>query len=140
MRGGSRHQSEGNPSSDWSGGVPQCPAVDLLPRWKSSRRWNRLGFSSRLADALARAELDVALVPSIEYFRIPGSVILSDVCIACEGAVKSVKLFGRTPIGEMKTLALDEGSRTSAALTRIYSRSGSSWSRDWNDCRRGSRS
>ena len=99
-----------------------------------------MDLPSRLADALARAELDVALVPSIEYFRIPGSVILSDVCIACEGAVKSVKLFGRTPIGEMKTLALDEGSRTSAALTRIYSRSGSSWSRDWSDCRRGSRS
>ena len=52
-----------------------------------------LDLPSRLADALARAELDVALVPSIEYFRIPGSVILSDVCIACEGAVKSVKLF-----------------------------------------------
>jgi chorismate dehydratase len=78
-----------------------------------------LDLPSRLADALSRAELDVALVPSIEYFRIPGSVILSDVCIACEGAVKSVKLFGRTPIGEMKTLALDEGSRTSAALARI---------------------
>lgn len=74
---------------------------------------------SRLADGLAGARLDVALVPSIEYFRNPGYRIVSDACIACAGPVKSVKLYGRVPPEAIRTLALDEGSRTSAVLARI---------------------
>ncbi|KKK69943.1 hypothetical protein LCGC14_2928990, partial [marine sediment metagenome] len=63
--------------------------------------------------------LDVALVPSIEYFRNPDWTIVSDACVACDGPVRSVKLYGRVPIEQIRTLALDEGSRTSAALVRI---------------------
>ncbi len=78
-----------------------------------------LDLPSRLAEGLSCGDLDVALVPLIEHFRQPGSTILSDACIACKGAVKSVKLFGRTAADRIRTLALDEGSRTSAALSRI---------------------
>src|SRR5208283_1081432 len=53
------------------------------------------------------------------YLRQPGSSIVSDACIACDGPVRSVKLFSRVPLGEIRTLALDEGSRTSVALARI---------------------
>lgn len=74
---------------------------------------------SRLADGLASARLDVALIPSIEYARNPGYKIVSDACVACEGAVRSVKLYSRVPVRQIRTLALDEGSRTSAAMTRI---------------------
>jgi len=74
---------------------------------------------SRLADQLACGALDVATIPSIEYFRLPGAVIVSDACIACRGPVRSVMLYGRKPASRIRTLALDEGSRTSAAMTRI---------------------
>jgi len=74
---------------------------------------------SRLAADLAAGRLDVATVPSIEYFRNPGSAIVSDACIACHGPVRSVKLYGRRPVRRIRTLGLDEGSRTSAALIRI---------------------
>ncbi len=74
---------------------------------------------SRLADGLAAGRFDVALIPSIEYFRIPGVRIASDACVACRGAVRSVRLYSRVPIGRIRTLALDEGSRTSAAMARI---------------------
>ena len=74
---------------------------------------------SRLADGLASAELDVALIPSIEYARHPDFVVVSDACIACRGPVLSVKLFSRKPMARIRTLALDAGSRTSAALVRI---------------------
>jgi chorismate dehydratase len=74
---------------------------------------------SRLAECLAEGGLDVALIPSIEYFRHPGYVIVSDACIACEGPVRSVKLYGRQPLDRIRTLAMDEGSRTSVALTQI---------------------
>jgi chorismate dehydratase len=74
---------------------------------------------SRLADGLADGRYDVALIPSIEAFQDPTYSIVSDACIACRGPVLSVKLFCRVPPGEIRTLALDEGSRTSVALARI---------------------
>jgi chorismate dehydratase len=74
---------------------------------------------SRLADRLAAGELDVALVPSIEYLRHSGYTIVSDACIASDGPVRSVKLYGRVPPARIRSLALDEGSRTSAALALI---------------------
>ena len=78
-----------------------------------------LDLPSRLADELAAGRLDVALVPSIEYLRRPGCTIVSDACIACDGPVRSVRLYSRRPLARIATLALDEGSRTSAALVQI---------------------
>ena len=79
-------------------------------------------YPSRLADRLSRGELDIALIPSIEYVQQPDYQIVSDACIACRGPVLSVKLFSRTPVGQIRTLALDDGSRTSAALALILLR------------------
>lgn len=79
---------------------------------------------SRLAASLRAGDLDVALIPSIEYFRGasegPGLAVLPDVAIASSGPVRSVKLFCRKPPGRIRRLALDEGSRTSQALARIW--------------------
>jgi chorismate dehydratase len=74
---------------------------------------------SRLADGLAAGDIDVAMIPSIEYFRRPDYSIISDACIACNGPVRSVKVFSRVPIERIRTISLDEGSRTSAALVQI---------------------
>jgi chorismate dehydratase len=75
---------------------------------------------SRLADDLAAGRLDVALIPSVEYLHRAGDYqIISDACIACRGPVRSVKLFSRVEPQKIRTLALDEGSRTSVALVQI---------------------
>ena len=79
----------------------------------------RLDYPSRLADDLVAGRLDVALIPSIECMREPDYEIVSDACVATRGPVLSVKLYSRVPMGAIKTLSLDEGSRTSAALTKI---------------------
>lgn len=86
----------------------RLPAIDLC-----------FDLPSRLADRLSAGELDVALIPSIEFFQNPAYTIVSDACIGCRGPVLSVKLLFRKPPQEVHTLALDEGSRTSAALSRI---------------------
>lgn len=78
-----------------------------------------LDFPSRLADRLGQGELDVALIPSIECVLGPKYEIVSDACVATHGPVLSVKLYSRVPMPEIRTLALDEGSRTSAALAKI---------------------
>lgn len=81
----------------------------------------RLSFDlpSRLADSLVAGKLDVALLPVYEYFRHAELRIVSDACVACRGPVRSVKLFFRVPPAKVRTLDLDEGSRTSAALARV---------------------
>lgn len=78
-----------------------------------------LDLPSRLADDLASGQLDVALIPSIECFQDPTYTIISDACIGCCGPVLSVKLFFRVKPDKVRTLALDEGSRTSVGLARI---------------------
>jgi chorismate dehydratase len=78
-----------------------------------------LDVPSRLADGLAAGSLDVALIPSIESFFDPDYVTVSDACVATQGPVMSVKLYSRVPPGSVRTLALDEGSRTSAALVQV---------------------
>ncbi|NIP84827.1 MAG: hypothetical protein GTO03_04420 [Planctomycetales bacterium] len=76
-------------------------------------------YPSRLADGLAAGNFDVALVPSIELWTHPDYEIVSDACIGCRGPVLSVKLFMRVPPQQIRSLALDEGSRTSIALALI---------------------
>lgn len=78
-----------------------------------------LDYPGRLADRLADGGLDAALIPSFEYLRNPNYALVSDACVAARGPVMSVKLYFRVPPGEVRTLALDEGSRTSAALARV---------------------
>ncbi len=78
-----------------------------------------LDLPSRLADRLSSGELDVALIPSVEFLRSDHWSIVSDACIACRGPVRSVQLLFRCRPDRVRTLALDEGSRTSAALAQV---------------------
>lgn len=77
---------------------------------------------SQLSEALSAGELDVALAPSIELASHPEWTIVSDACIGCRGPVLSVKLAFRVPPERVRTLALDEGSRTSSVLAQILLR------------------
>lgn len=81
-----------------------------------------MDFPSRLADRLSVGELDLALIPSIEYLRGAslGYEILPGFAIAARGAARSVKLFCRVPFERIDRLALDDGSRTSQALARVW--------------------
>jgi chorismate dehydratase len=81
-----------------------------------------LDVPSRLADLLADAKLDVALIPVIEYFRAGSYSIVPNIAIASRGPVLSVTLFSRVPWAGIRRVALDEGSRTSAALCQILLR------------------
>ena len=78
-----------------------------------------LDHPGRLADGLRRGDYDAALVPSVAALSIPGAVILPDACVAARGPVRSVKVYFRKPPGDVRTLALDAGSRTSSVLCRL---------------------
>ena len=78
-----------------------------------------LSTPAECADQLAKGSVDVGLIPSIEYQRIKGSRIVPGPAVASIYQVRSVILVSMVPLWKVKTVACDNGSRTSVALTRI---------------------
>lgn len=78
----------------------------------------RFDVPAKCAELLHEGRVDLGLIPAIEYLR-GDYAIIPDVSIASDGDVATVAVFTRTPIGEVKTLAVDLSSRTSVALTRV---------------------
>ena len=78
---------------------------------------------ARCADMLARGAVEAALVPVIEYQRLPEVCIVSDACVGAHTEVRSVVLVTRrAELKDVYTVALDESSRTSAALVAVIFR------------------
>ena len=78
---------------------------------------------ARCAEMLAGREVDAALVPIIEYQRISGGRMIPNVCVGSRTAVRSVVLVTRkNNLKKVERVALDESSRTSAALVKIIFR------------------
>ncbi len=75
------------------------------------------------ADLLAQSQVEAALVPVIEYQRIPDIRLVPDVCVGSRGMVRSVVLATRAvELKDVRSVALGESSRTSAALVKIIFR------------------
>lgn len=72
-----------------------------------------------LPTLLESGEADAILVSSVDALRTPGRRMAEGVCIGSRDHVKSVRLFSKVPIGEIKTLALDASSMTSNRLAMI---------------------
>jgi len=87
---------------------------------------------ARCAEMLAADEVEVALVPVIEYHRIPDVAIIPDVCVGSRSAVRSVVLVTRrNNLKKVERVALDESSRTSAALVKIIFREFLGFEPEW---------
>ena len=78
-----------------------------------------LELPSRLASQLSEEKIDVGLIPVFEYFKNSRYRIVSNAAIACRGPVWSVRLFFKCDPSRVRTIAMDVGSRTSAALTKV---------------------
>jgi chorismate dehydratase len=76
---------------------------------------------SRIARRLHAGDVDLGLIPSIEY-AFGGYAIVPDVAIASRGPVRSVCLFHHGPLERVRRVALDTSSRTSSALVKILLR------------------
>jgi chorismate dehydratase len=71
------------------------------------------------AAQLARGEVDLGLIPSIEYQRIPGSRIVPGPAIASRRRALSVMLLSLVPLFRVRSVAFDRASRASVALTQV---------------------
>ena len=77
---------------------------------------------SNCAQMLAEGSADIGIIPTAAYATIPGLRILPDVAIASKHAVRSILLISAKPIDEIRSVALDKSSRTSAALLKVLFR------------------
>ncbi|MEC7227452.1 MAG: MqnA/MqnD/SBP family protein, partial [Candidatus Latescibacterota bacterium] len=78
---------------------------------------------SRCAADLKVRQADVGLIPSIEYARsVDPYKIVPGLAIAATGAVLTVRLYHATPLDNVRRVALDTSSRTSASLIKILLR------------------
>ena len=82
----------------------------------------RFDVPSVCARLLGDGDIDLGMVPSITWLDRPGDRIVPGMCIGSEGPVASVALFTRRTMTDVRTVALDASSRTSAALVRILCR------------------
>ena len=75
---------------------------------------------SRCAELLERGDVDLGLVPSASYAAASGELrIVPGIAIAGFGPVRTVLLVGEVPWAEMRDIALDGASRSSAMLLRL---------------------
>ena len=83
----------------------------------------RFDVPSKCATLLHAGDIDLGMIPSIEYLRgpVPYSIV-PDLAIISDGDVASVALFTRVPLKQIRRIGLDTSSRTSAGLTRILCR------------------
>ena len=74
---------------------------------------------SQCAAELARGTADIGIIPAAAYATIPNLAIIPGVAIASKQPVRSILLVSHKPLDEIKTVALDNSSLTSVALTRV---------------------
>jgi chorismate dehydratase len=74
---------------------------------------------ARLADSLARGELEVAMVPSVEVARHPDWRVVPGAAIGSDGAVGTVLVVSSSPLKEVRRLAVDSKSRTSVVMIEV---------------------
>ena len=103
------------------GVVPYMNAKPLIYGLNQHRDLIELSFEvpALLPTMLNNDQIDVAIIPSIEYFRNGNYAIIPDISISSFGTVESVKIFSKVAMHNIRTAALDISSLTSCALTKI---------------------
>jgi chorismate dehydratase len=94
---------------------PLTFTLDAAPDWWAVR----YDVPSVCAALLHSDEADLGLIPSVEFLQFPDYRFVPGVAIGSFGPVASVALFTAREIGDIRHIALDTTSRTSAALLRI---------------------
>lgn len=96
---------------------PLTWALDRDPRWQM-----RYDVPSVCAALLHAGDVDLGLIPSIEYLHADDYRFVPGVGIGSRGPVASVALYTRQPLNRIRQIALDTSSRTSVTLIRVLCR------------------
>jgi len=79
-----------------------------------------VGVPTELNRMILDGQLDIAPISSIEYARNADTLrLLPRLCVSSEGAVDSIQLVTRMPLGRVRSVAVTPESATSVVLTRV---------------------
>jgi chorismate dehydratase len=93
-------------------GLEQDPRFDL-----------RYDIPAECARLLHAHQIDVGLIPTIEYLRGPGPyALVPGPAVTSRGPVASVAVYTRREPRDIRTIAMDNSSRTSVALSMVLLR------------------
>jgi chorismate dehydratase len=97
---------------------PLTWALDVSPgKWAI-----RYDLPSVCSSLLHAGQVDLGLVPSIDYLQDPDYRFVPGVGIGSRGPIASVALYTRVPVDRISSIALDTSSRTSVTLIRVLCR------------------
>ena len=86
-------------------------------------RWHvRYDVPSVCAALLYAGEVDLGLVPSVEYLSAPDYRMVPGIGVGSRGPVASVAMYTSRAVSDITSIALDTSSRTSVALIRVLCR------------------
>jgi chorismate dehydratase len=78
------------------------------------------GVPTELNRMVVAGDLDLAPISSIEYARHADTLrLLPRLCVSSEGAVDSIQLVTRLPLGQVRSVAVTPESATSVVLTKV---------------------
>ncbi len=104
------------------GAVPYLNAVPLvyaLEQEASTAYQLTYAEPSVLAQQLRAGEIDVGLIPIMEYLAGAGERVVPHMSISSRGRARSVKLFANRPWDEVRVVAAHAASRSSAAMAKV---------------------
>ena len=103
--------------------VPYLNAAPLVWGFRHGSLRSRIDLSvarpSHIAGLLERGEADFGLLPIIETQRLDGCRTIGGCGIVSPRRARSVLLVSRGPLAQIRRIAVDTSSRTSAALLRV---------------------
>ena len=79
----------------------------------------RFDVPAKCAALLHDGQVDLGLIPSIEYLQRSDYAVVPDIAIVSNGAVASVALFTQRPATAIRSIAVDSSSRTAVTLLRV---------------------
>jgi chorismate dehydratase len=102
-------------------------AVSYLNAWPltwtlagAGHRWSvRQDVPAVCAALLHSGEVDLGLIPSVEYLQGPDYRFVPGVGIGSRGPIASVAIYTKRDMTDVRRLALDTTSRTSVALAKV---------------------
>ena len=99
-------------------------AQPILASLREMGEWIKLDIHTdtpaRLADRLGSGELDLAMIPAIEYLKQADCLrLLPGISIASRDQVGTVLLVSKYSLNAIESLAIDNRSRTSVALLKL---------------------
>lgn len=101
------------------GTVPYLNALPLIEGLDTGGEELVVEPPAQLTESLRSGRVDVALVSTIEYFRGDDLRLVPGLGVVSHGAVGSILVFSHEPVRRIRHLALDQTSRSAAAMARL---------------------